>query len=133
MLTSCVALLLTIGQRYAAPIDGRLYWSVLILFWIAAPVLTASIALCSLATRPVPALLSGTCTIVLLVGIPLSMGYAESCLGNEETLDMLVPRYASVILGYAANLAVLAICGRIDASRPLPNSDRENNGTERHD
>lgn len=133
VLTSCVALLLTIGQRYATPIESRLYWSVLILFWIATPILMASIALGSLASRFVRALLSGTCMIALLVGIPLAMSFAESRLGNEETLDMLVPRYAFVILGCAATFSVLAICGRIDASHPVPKSGRENDGTERHE
>ena len=123
MLTTCVALLLMMGGRYAPPIDGRLYWSVLILFWVAAPIMTASIAGCGLASRAFPFLLSGTSVIVLLAGIPFLLSLAESRFGNEETLNILVPRYASVILGCATTFAVLAISGRIDASRRVSDSN----------
>lgn len=138
--TTAMAILLTLAERYAPPIDPRKYWAVMVGIWVWLPLLSALIAHASLRRRRLPAAALAAAAIAVAAAGAAGLATLELRLNDQlATLELrwndqnaegpllplppayvtFVTAYATFAAAYAATVAAVALAGRAQAKASL--------------
>ena len=117
-MTTAFACLLGLVIRYAAPIEeGKLYWTVALMTWVALPLTAAGLVLASLARSSRWTLCWGGFGVLLVGASAVGMSLADDRVSGSKFLAELSrpAAYTVILAAFGATMYCFGVAGRLQA------------------